>query len=48
MFSKPTAADSFAGAIVGEKGSQTDPETGEITGPPKKKMGEAAPSKYGF
>lgn len=35
-----TTADAFAETLIGEKGSVTDPETGEITGPPKKK-GEA-------
>lgn len=42
-----TTADGFAAAIVGEKGSVTDPETGEVIGPPKKK-GEAAAPKYAF
>lgn len=32
-----TTADAFAEKLIGEKGSQTDPETGEIVGPPKKK-----------
>lgn len=32
-----TTADAFAMKLIGEKGSVTDPETGEITGPPKKK-----------
>lgn len=44
-----TTADAFAEKLIGEKGSVTDPATGEIIGPPKKK-GEAkaaeAKSKY--
>lgn len=32
-----TTADAFAEKLIGEKGSVTDPETGEVTGPPKKK-----------
>lgn len=43
-----TTADTFAEKLIGEKGSVTDPETGEITGPPKKKGGSDAASKYGF
>ncbi|KQZ65561.1 hypothetical protein ASD67_00120 [Sphingopyxis sp. Root1497] len=42
-----TMADGFAEALIGEKGSVTDPETGEVIGPPKKK-GEAAAPKYAF
>lgn len=34
-----TTADAFAEKLIGEKGSVTDPETGEITGPPKAKSG---------
>lgn len=44
-----TTADAFAEKLIGEKGSVTDPETGEITGPPKKKgaaKDAEAKSKY--
>lgn len=47
-----TAADGFAEAVIGEKGSSTDPETGEITGPPKKKgadpSGISHKTAYGY
>jgi len=44
-----TTADAFAEKLIGEKGSQTAPETGEITGPPKKNVGagdDEARKKY--
>lgn len=41
-----TTADAFAEKLIGEKGSVTDPETGEITGPPKKKGKDDVASKY--
>lgn len=44
----PQAATEAATLAVGEKGSQTDPETGEVTGPPKKKKAAAQESKYAF
>lgn len=37
--SSPQAGKEAAALVVGEKGSQTDPETGEIIGPPKKRGG---------
>lgn len=44
-----TTADGFAELVVGEKGSQTDPETGKITGPPKEKgAGEKNDSAAGY
>jgi hypothetical protein len=46
----PQAAAEAATLVVGEKGSQTDPETGEVVGPPKKKKseGDKTESKYAF
>lgn len=46
----PQAAAEAATLVVGEKGSETDPETGEVIGPPKKKKSEAekTQSKYVF
>lgn len=44
-----TTADAFAEKLIGEKGSQTDPETGKIIGPPKKNVGagdDEARKKY--
>lgn len=44
-----TTADAFAEKLIGEKGSQTDPETGKIIGPPKKRgaaKAAEAKSKY--
>ncbi len=41
-----TTADAFAEKLIGEKGSVTDPETGEITGTPKKRSKLDAGTKY--
>ena len=41
-----TTADAFAENLIGEKGSVTDPETGDITGPPKKRSKPDARTKY--
>lgn len=46
-----TTADAFAEKLIGEKGSVTDPETGEITGPPTKNAppkDKEAKAKYAF
>ncbi|MBU0865064.1 MAG: hypothetical protein KKA44_17915 [Alphaproteobacteria bacterium] len=46
-----TTADAFAEKLIGEKGSITDPETGEVTGPPKKNAppkDKEAETKYAF
>lgn len=47
----PQAGKEAAELVVGEKGSVTDPVTGEITGPPKKKgaaKDKEAANKYAF
>lgn len=46
----PVAGKTAAELVVGEKGSVTDPVTGEVVGPPKKKKseGEKTESKYAF
>lgn len=41
-----TTADAFAEKLIGEKGSVTDPETGDVIGPPKKKDKDDEASKY--
>ncbi len=49
--SSPQAGKEAAELVVGEKGSETDPETGEVIGPPKKKGAAKdadAKSKYAF
>lgn len=45
----PIAGKTAAEMVVGEKGSVTDPETGEVVAPPKKKgEGQKTESKYAF
>ena len=36
------------GTLFATAACTTDPETGEITGPPKKRGGSDAANKYGF
>lgn len=41
-----TTADGFAESLIGEKGSPTDPETGQVKGPPKTKPPAKTANKY--